>query len=291
MADEVGSVQCDRGLDRDRAGHRAARSIAAAGGSSPGCARRPTPSRCARPGSERLEPLMLDVTDDGADRGGGGGVARRKIGDAGLDGLVNNAGIAVPGPLETLPIDDFRRQLEVNLTAQVAVTQALLPAIRARARPDRLHHLDRRPASPSRCSAPTTPPSSGSRRSATSSARSCGPGGSRSRWSSRARSRRRSGSGARRKPTRSPLAPRDEHADLYGDVDRALTARSRRQTAPRAGIPPEKVAAADRARAQRLAAPAPATWSAPTRAARRSRSAALLPTRLVDWLVARATGM
>jgi NAD(P)-dependent dehydrogenase (short-subunit alcohol dehydrogenase family) len=36
----------------------------------------------------------------------------------------------VPGPLETLPIDDFRRQVEVNLTAQVAVTQAMLPLIR-----------------------------------------------------------------------------------------------------------------------------------------------------------------
>ena len=52
------------------------------------------------------------------------------MGEAGLDGLVNNAGIAVPGPLETLPIDDFRRQIDVNLTAQVAVTQAMLPAIR-----------------------------------------------------------------------------------------------------------------------------------------------------------------
>jgi NAD(P)-dependent dehydrogenase (short-subunit alcohol dehydrogenase family) len=37
----------------------------------------------------------------------------------------------MPSPLETMPIDDFRRQLEVNLTAHVAVTQALLSAIRA----------------------------------------------------------------------------------------------------------------------------------------------------------------
>ena len=80
-------------------------------------------------GSERLEPLMLDVTDaeqisTAVERIGSGVAA------AGLDGLVNNAGIAVPGPLETLPIDDFKRQIEVNLSAQVAVTQALLPAIR-----------------------------------------------------------------------------------------------------------------------------------------------------------------
>jgi NAD(P)-dependent dehydrogenase (short-subunit alcohol dehydrogenase family) len=80
-------------------------------------------------GSERLVPLMLDVTDAGqiaaaSERIGGEG-------EGGLDGLVNNAGVAVPGPLETLPVDDFKRQIEVNLTAQVAVTQAMLPAIRS----------------------------------------------------------------------------------------------------------------------------------------------------------------
>lgn len=80
-------------------------------------------------GSDRLEPLMLDVTDAGqiaaaAERVGA------ETGPVGLDGLVNNAGIAVPGPLETLPIEDFKRQIDVNLSAQVAVTQAMLPAIR-----------------------------------------------------------------------------------------------------------------------------------------------------------------
>jgi len=80
-------------------------------------------------GSERLVPLMLDVTDASQIAA----AARRideQVGEAGLDGLVNNAGVAVPGPLETLPIEDFRRQVEVNLTAQVAVTQAMLPALR-----------------------------------------------------------------------------------------------------------------------------------------------------------------
>jgi len=78
-------------------------------------------------GSERVVPLILDVTD--ADQIA---AAAQRIGEAGggLDGLVNNAGIAVPGPLETLAIEDFRRQVEVNMTAHVAVTQALLPAIR-----------------------------------------------------------------------------------------------------------------------------------------------------------------
>lgn len=81
----------------------------------------------AAAGSERLVPLILDVTEQGQIE-----AAAERIGEraGALHGLVNNAGIAVPGPLETLPIDDFRRQVEVNLTAQVAVTQAMLPLIR-----------------------------------------------------------------------------------------------------------------------------------------------------------------
>jgi NAD(P)-dependent dehydrogenase (short-subunit alcohol dehydrogenase family) len=80
-------------------------------------------------GSERLAPLILDVTDAGqiaaaAERVG------EAVGEAGLDGLVDNAGIGVIGPLETLPLEDFRRQIEVNLTGQVAVAQAALPLIR-----------------------------------------------------------------------------------------------------------------------------------------------------------------
>src|SRR6185437_14156306 len=56
--------------------------------------------------------------------GGGSGPGR-------LDALVNNAGIGVGGPLELIGIDDVRRQLDVNVVGQVAVTQALLPALRA----------------------------------------------------------------------------------------------------------------------------------------------------------------
>lgn len=48
----------------------------------------------------------------------------------GLVGLVSNAGIAVPAPLEYLPLDHFRHQLEVNLVGQLAVVQAALPALR-----------------------------------------------------------------------------------------------------------------------------------------------------------------
>src|SRR5688500_3137446 len=81
--------------------------------------------------SERafIEPVRIDVTDadsiaSARDRVG------EAVGAAGLAGLVNNAGIAVPGPLEHLPIDELRRQLEVNLVGQVAVTQAFIPMLR-----------------------------------------------------------------------------------------------------------------------------------------------------------------
>jgi NAD(P)-dependent dehydrogenase (short-subunit alcohol dehydrogenase family) len=79
-------------------------------------------------GSERLTPVSLDVTEP--EQVAAVAEAIAAAGDAGLDGLVNNAGVAIPGPLETIPLEDFRRQLEVNLVAYVAVTQALLSQIR-----------------------------------------------------------------------------------------------------------------------------------------------------------------
>lgn len=84
-------------------------------------------ARLREESSARLEPLMLDVTDPEAIA-----AAAERVGaePGGLDGLVDNAGNAVAGPLEALPIEDFRRQVELNLIAQVAVTQAMMPAIR-----------------------------------------------------------------------------------------------------------------------------------------------------------------
>ena len=79
--------------------------------------------------SSQLTPLMIDVTDAASIAAAAETVAKN-VGQAGLAGLVNNAGIAVAGPLETLPIDAFRRQLEVNVIGQVAVTQAFLPLLR-----------------------------------------------------------------------------------------------------------------------------------------------------------------
>ncbi len=80
--------------------------------------------------SPRLAPLRLDVTDAEQVAEAAKTVAAA-VGPAGLAGLVNNAGIVVAGPLELLPLDAWRRQLEVNLFGQVAVTQAFLPLVRA----------------------------------------------------------------------------------------------------------------------------------------------------------------
>jgi NAD(P)-dependent dehydrogenase (short-subunit alcohol dehydrogenase family) len=79
--------------------------------------------------SSRLTPLLIDVTIVETIAAAAKKVAEA-TGDAGLAGLVNNAGIAVPGPIELLPIEDFRRQLEINVTGLVAVTQAFLPLLR-----------------------------------------------------------------------------------------------------------------------------------------------------------------
>jgi len=80
-------------------------------------------------GSERLIPLRIDVTE--ADSiAAAARLIDETVGSAGLDGLVNNAGIAVPGPLEAVPITALRRQLEVNVIGHAAVTQAMLPMLR-----------------------------------------------------------------------------------------------------------------------------------------------------------------
>lgn len=79
--------------------------------------------------SARLTPIEIDVTDAASIARAAERVAAA-TGAAGLAGLVNNAGISVAGPLEVLPLDEFRRQLEVNVTGQLAVTQAFMPLIR-----------------------------------------------------------------------------------------------------------------------------------------------------------------
>ncbi len=91
--------------------------------------RKETDAERLRSDAAPLHPVLLDVTDSAAIA-----QAARAVGEAagpGLAGLVNNAGVAVTGPLEYLPVDELRNQLEINLVGQVAVTQAFLPALRA----------------------------------------------------------------------------------------------------------------------------------------------------------------
>jgi NAD(P)-dependent dehydrogenase (short-subunit alcohol dehydrogenase family) len=72
---------------------------------------------------EGTDEILLDITD--ADQIAG---AAERIGE--LDALVNNAGIAIAIPLEFIPLEELRRQLEINVIGQVAVTQAFLPHLR-----------------------------------------------------------------------------------------------------------------------------------------------------------------
>ncbi|HEX3287878.1 MAG TPA: SDR family NAD(P)-dependent oxidoreductase [Mycobacterium sp.] len=73
---------------------------------------------------QRVSAVILDITDAGH---------LAKLTEAlpeRLDAVVNNAGIAVAGPIETVSPDDWREQLEVNVIGQFAVTQAVLPQLR-----------------------------------------------------------------------------------------------------------------------------------------------------------------
>ena len=86
-------------------------------------------ARLADEHGDSVRLLRLDVTDAAAVAAAG-----EQVTAAGpLHGLVNNAGVALPGPLEFLPVAAVREQLEVNLLGQLAVTQAMLPALRAAA--------------------------------------------------------------------------------------------------------------------------------------------------------------
>jgi NAD(P)-dependent dehydrogenase (short-subunit alcohol dehydrogenase family) len=88
--------------------------------------RREEDGAALREAESRIEPLIVDVTD--ADQVAG---LARRVGGGPLTGLVNNAGIAVAGPLEGVPLDEIRRQYEVNVFGLLAVTQALLEPLRA----------------------------------------------------------------------------------------------------------------------------------------------------------------
>jgi NAD(P)-dependent dehydrogenase (short-subunit alcohol dehydrogenase family) len=92
----------------------------------------------------KFVPLLFDVTDASA-VGKAADQAAAALGNATLDGLVNNAGVAMAGPLLYLDVDDFRQQLEVNLTGQLIVTQAFAPLLGAdtsrKGRPGRIVNI------------------------------------------------------------------------------------------------------------------------------------------------------
>jgi NAD(P)-dependent dehydrogenase (short-subunit alcohol dehydrogenase family) len=84
--------------------------------------------RLATEFGERFVPLLFDVTDEAAVQAAAQQVREQLNGEA-LMGLVNNAGIAAPGPLIYLPTEEFRRQLEVNLVSVLIVTKAFVPLL------------------------------------------------------------------------------------------------------------------------------------------------------------------
>ena len=86
-------------------------------------------NRLKKEGSKKLTPITIDVTKPRSIA-----TARQKVqravGKKGLAGLVNNAGIAGAGPIEHLPVEEFEKVIDVNLTGQYRVSQEFLPLVR-----------------------------------------------------------------------------------------------------------------------------------------------------------------
>ncbi|RMI41123.1 SDR family NAD(P)-dependent oxidoreductase [Streptomyces triticirhizae] len=76
-----------------------------------------------------VTPVTLDVTDPDSVSGAVTEISPL-IAEHGLNALVNNAGVIVQGPVELVRPEELRRQFEINVVGQIAVTQALLPALR-----------------------------------------------------------------------------------------------------------------------------------------------------------------
>jgi NAD(P)-dependent dehydrogenase (short-subunit alcohol dehydrogenase family) len=83
-----------------------------------------------RTAGDGVVPVILDVTDAEHIEAVAARIDEETTG-RGLQALVNNAGVAIAGPLEFLPLDELRRQIEINFTGQIAVTQAMLPLLRS----------------------------------------------------------------------------------------------------------------------------------------------------------------
>jgi len=110
-------------------GHAAARVLLDRGFRVFGSVRRAEDAdRLAEELGDGFAPLIFDVTDEAAIAEAAHCVRGALAGET-LAGLVNNAGIAVSGPLTELPVADYRQQLEVNLVGPFMVTQAFAPLL------------------------------------------------------------------------------------------------------------------------------------------------------------------
>lgn len=116
---------CSSGIGRQTALHLAARGIRVLAG-----VRHSEDADSLRHECADLEPLILDVSDGASIEQ----VAQQLARDypQGIDGLVNNAGIAVAGPLELVDLDLWRSQYEVNVFGMVRLIQVMLPSLRKR---------------------------------------------------------------------------------------------------------------------------------------------------------------
>jgi NAD(P)-dependent dehydrogenase (short-subunit alcohol dehydrogenase family) len=112
-------------------GHATAKTLIATGFRAFGSVRtKADAARVAKELGANFTPLIFDITDEQAVKNAASQV-RAALGGKTLAGLVNNAGVSVPGPLLEVPIADFRRQLEINVVGQVIVLQAFAPLLGA----------------------------------------------------------------------------------------------------------------------------------------------------------------
>jgi NAD(P)-dependent dehydrogenase (short-subunit alcohol dehydrogenase family) len=111
-------------------GSALARQLASDGWQVFATARDPKTIERTKKGAGEVVPIALELTDD-ASVAAAATAVREHTGERGLDGLVNNAGVIVQGPLELVPSSELRRQFEINVLGQMALTQAVLPQLRA----------------------------------------------------------------------------------------------------------------------------------------------------------------
>ena len=233
--------------------------------------------------SPRLAPIQLDVTD-AASRAAAARRVAEVTGADGLYGLVNNAGIAVGGPVEFLELDELRRQLEVNVVGLVGVTQAFFPLLRA-AR-GRIVHIG---SSSGYLAAPLMAPYAASKHAVEAIADSmrrelAGSGIAVSLVDPGAIATPIWEKGLEMSDALVKALPERALA-LYGDAIERLRAYAR--NAPAQSIPPERVAEAVR---HALAAPRPRTRYRVGNDARLGFwLSRLLPDRAIDWILERIT--